>query len=1850
MANIELNIVALGDFSSVNAQIKALQAQVALLQQGMSGIGVNSTLSKDLANISNSFKQTMVSTGQFTASTVQMTTETEKFGAALQKGSLGLGNYFNIIANKTSSATSSVKALAVEQTKLQNSVIMSDPTKQGFYSVFTPTTINAVANATKIAANEQNIYNIAVEKGSQALINWGKNTQWAGRQLTVGMSMPLILFGQQAVSTFDTVNKALTQLQKVYGEGLTPPSQNSINQISQQVLTLGRNMASTLGITQEFTVQVAASFAAMGKMGDQLTQATEQTVRLAKLGNLDQQTATSAVIALQNVYKLNTTQLADAVNYFGAIQKQTSLSMNDLVSAESKVGPVIDQLGGSYKDTSVMLLAMKEAGVPAAQAANALKSAFGSIIAPTAAANKEFQSFGINLSAIKDAGGPVQMIQALQASLQNLSPLVREQLIEKLFGKYQFSRISALIDNFGKVGSQTANAIKVAGATSSQLQDLANQEIAQATSSPSAQWTKAMATIKADLYPVGQKIVEFGTKILEFGNGIAKLFQGLPGPVKAVMGALAVGVALSGPIIMLTGLFANFVGYIVKGIFNLKQLATGGKTLGQLLTPELIAAQNANKLFADGIASDVDEIDLLNNAIKQLTVSMQELVSSMNAGAGITSLTEAASALSAVATAEGAIPDAIRNIPFKAPGMATGGFVPGVGNSDSVPAMLMPGEAVIPKAQAQKYGPFISTMISGRLPGYAGGTEEVTGGTFTQANYSNAAMYAPGNTSSGGFGMDPQWLASSPVAPASWKATLNALMMSKANMRITQKTYAEFSAQTNSFLGELFTTFQNIASDSKNIYQHAQERLPVIVEQIKAAESEGRITAQQSVQMQEAATSLLNPPQSERTGSVYNRNAIAYDENGQPYVSKIRTGRAYGSGIKAKIKNAFGFQTAQEGLTAGIGQSGTSDYQYSHMTERSNVRVVTEPAAIPGKTEGTEAQKALAAMINSGKPISVGTKIQVSPETLASAKSAGEKIATTVSGSVNENLGVKSPSQVTAETGKQVDAGLAQGMTENVGLVEEAATKVADTTSQSLASKMLSKTKNLMTGNAMGGGVAGGMGAGMTAMAMGQMASPMLAKIPGIGGAASAGIGDASSAFGLAMMIPGLQDFAPEIAGVAAALGVAGVGIKDLMKLEKLHAQESKADFTASSDAAQFFGNTVQNTTVDLNGFSVAFNGTRLASAGFNQQMAITNTQLANFEKMVKDLPTDNPLSLVITQLKSMSNSGDISRIANEFVQMQVAIGNIKPEQAQQFLNLILDTSNHSQLVGTVLVTFKSQVDAISKSLQDAAGSTTNFQNVVSQLMGSLEGSSSLAQVNAIIAGLEASGYNGAAGINALENSFILLGNKAAADAVKALSAIGMQLSDIMVVVAAINGGATIDVTGKSPAQIVAEATKDLGKQQDANNAKTDTLKKQNAVLTSQNTTTTASLDLLKKKKAAIDAELKQQQLITSELQKQNQFNLSQADLDDKIRLAQASGDFMQASLIQQQKNYNAVDYAGANKTQQLQNQSDALNVTITAMEDKIAANNATISANNQAVINNTNSTDKNTGALVGGGKLTGLDKPGATAPVTTPPSGTTVPDVKNPGKTVNATGFPTSSVALATGHQMGVWTPKAGSTLDFNGREWKIVYVDGDITYATDMGPSKAKPGSPGTSNNPILPPGIKAIPNPQFSQGAKALGPKAMFPYFDKKTGYEFLTIDNGAWVKDSSGKTIGQWAWQPLPGGDWVALAQGGQVAGPGSWTSDSIPAMLSNGEFVTNAASVSKYGVSFMNSINNGTYKPSIPNMAGAMQMTASGSAGGSVYNITVNAETNASADDIANTVLATIERRNKMTSTNRRISV
>jgi len=66
--------------------------------------------------------------------------------------------------------------------------------------------------------------------------------------------------------------------------------------------------------------------------------------------------------------------------------------------------------------------------------------------------------------------------------------------------------------------------------------------------------------------------------------------------------------------------------------------------------------------------------------------------------------------------------------------------------------------------------------------------------------------------------------------------------------------------------------------------------------------------------------------------------------------------------------------------------------------------------------------------------------------------------------------------------------------------------------------------------------------------------------------------------------------------------------------------------------------------------------------------------------------------------------------------------------------------------------------------------------------------------------------------------------------------------------------------------------------------------------------------------------------------------------------------------------------------------------------------------------------------------------------------------------------------------------------------------------------------------------------------------------------------------------------------------VKRASGGPVYGPGTGTSDSIPAMLSNGEYVIRSAAVDRLGVDTLNRLNYADRMPALPSIVNAPSIT------------------------------------------------
>ena len=374
-----------------------------------------------------------------------------------------------------------------------------------------------------------------------------------------------------------------------------------------------------MGVSFKETIALAADIAATGKMGDELLGSVQETTRLAVLGEVDRQEAMKATLAIQTAFKQNTDELANSINFLNAVENQTSTTLNDLVEAIPKAGPVVKALGGDVQDLALYLTAMREGGIDASQGANAIKSSLASLINPTKVAKEMFLGFGIDLERIVqgNAGDITATIMELQGALNSLDPLNKAQAIEQLFGKFQFARLSALFENLGKEGSQTLQVLDLMKASTSELATVADRELAAVTESASGKYRRAMESLRASLAEVGEQFLQINTVLIQVIDKVVQFANNLPGPVKQIL-ALAGGItAIIGPVIMLTGVLANFFGYLLKGAFHMKAFLKGGEGW-KYLTPEMLAAEKAGKLVEQSFYSDAKAAAVLQQALRNL--------------------------------------------------------------------------------------------------------------------------------------------------------------------------------------------------------------------------------------------------------------------------------------------------------------------------------------------------------------------------------------------------------------------------------------------------------------------------------------------------------------------------------------------------------------------------------------------------------------------------------------------------------------------------------------------------------------------------------------------------------------------------------------------------------------------------------------------------------------------------------------------------------------------------------------------------------------------------------------------------------------------------------------------------------------------------------------------------------------------------------------------------------------------------------------------------------------------------------------------------------------------------------
>jgi len=508
------------DVAAALKNIRELSSSIANLGNAMTALEQRSSLSGLTSELSRNFS----------TSVVNVKTSVKSFSEALETNKLSLGEYIKYGASqlpKFSGAfakeNSMIEKLAKERVKiLQTQYVAMGKSAEGYTKSLKaiPNELSSIGQAEAIAIQKSQIFHKILQDGTTSLVNWGKNMQWAGRQIMVGFTVPLALASAKAKAIFADLESEVLRFKRVYGDMFTTPA--DADKAAEDMKRLANEMTK-YGIAVKDTMKMAADAAAAGKQGAELRSAVTEAVRLAVLGEVDQQEALKTTIALQNAYKISSQDLAGTIDYLNAVENQSVLSIQDITAAIPKLGPVVQQLGGNIKDTTVFLAAMRESGISAEQGANALKSGLASLINPTNRAKEAVGSLGGGIEKmVKDNEGDLMgMVTTFANAINTLGGLEKQQVLEKVFGKFQYARIGALLDALVTKGSQANQVLGLAQESALSLAALSNKELKAIETNPVTKLAAAFEHLRQTVAPIGESITRGIIPIVKFADTLA---------------------------------------------------------------------------------------------------------------------------------------------------------------------------------------------------------------------------------------------------------------------------------------------------------------------------------------------------------------------------------------------------------------------------------------------------------------------------------------------------------------------------------------------------------------------------------------------------------------------------------------------------------------------------------------------------------------------------------------------------------------------------------------------------------------------------------------------------------------------------------------------------------------------------------------------------------------------------------------------------------------------------------------------------------------------------------------------------------------------------------------------------------------------------------------------------------------------------------------------------------------------------------------------------------------------------------------------------------------------------------
>lgn len=423
------------------------------------------------------------------------------------------------------------------------------------------------------------------------MTRFGNRMQWVGRQIETNFTLPILLAAGAAAKWELDNQKATARLTKVYGDAT-----HGVQEYAKELKSLDKAfvaLSNHYGVAQSDTINIAADWAAAGSSGLALARSVELTMKTIVLGEMNAKDATEALIAVQAQYGMNTEQLTHALNVLNMVENQTGISMAGLIQGFQRAAGVAAAAGIDVEHLAAMLAALVPSTGGAAQAGNALKTIISRLLSPTKEATALLKEMGITTSDIDwKSANASQRLELLANRFKGLSEGQKAVASSFIASRLHINRFEQLMKELVKTGGYYDKALK--SVTTSQA-DLSAEEVI------AAQAARELNTV---LESNPQRLKQLGVMLQNLGANIIQplipvilglaysveratnWFGELNPAVQKLALVMLLLLATVGPVTRYIGALQS-LGGILLGVFGMASVATHklGRGLIWLLGP-----------------------------------------------------------------------------------------------------------------------------------------------------------------------------------------------------------------------------------------------------------------------------------------------------------------------------------------------------------------------------------------------------------------------------------------------------------------------------------------------------------------------------------------------------------------------------------------------------------------------------------------------------------------------------------------------------------------------------------------------------------------------------------------------------------------------------------------------------------------------------------------------------------------------------------------------------------------------------------------------------------------------------------------------------------------------------------------------------------------------------------------------------------------------------------------------------------------------------------------------------------------------------------------------------------------